>query len=312
MVQRKKGSLPVYTLEIFRTKTSGKPNKADLSPAFFIGKLEKALHSLSFASTPHRHDCYFILFVTRGGGEHIIDGQHFDIKPFSTFFMAPGQVHSWSFNADIEGFFLYFKLDFYSNYVRERHLIKFPMFQAASASSYVQLDASVDENLVVMFSDMVNEYQTKAIGWNEVIQNGLDTLFIRMARYSKMGDAMKGSMTASIQIRNFLALIEAHFKTMKLPNEYATKMYISPKYLNALCKKCVNKTATALIQERVIREAKRYLAYSEMNIKQIARELGFKDFFYFMRSFKKLTGVTPDQYRKSIVHEPSTGCEDTI
>lgn len=312
MAKRKKTDLPVYTLEIFHNRVSDKPEKADFKSSFFIGKLEEALQSLSFASTPHRHDCYFVLFITKGGGEHIIDGQHFDIKPFSTFFMAPGQVHSWSFSPDIEGFFLYFKLDFYSNYVRERHLIKFPMFQAATASSYVQLDASVEKDLAVVLSDMLNEYHNKAIGWNEVIQNGLDTLFIRMARYGKMGDVMKGPMTVSIQIRNFLTLIESHYKTLKLPSEYAIKMHISPKYLNALCKKCVGKTATALIQERVIREAKRYLAYSEMNIKQIARELGFNDFSYFMRSFKKLTGATPDQYRKSLVHTQSTGCENTI
>src|SRR5690606_22719211 len=68
-------------------------------------------------------------------------------------------------------------------------------------------------------------------------------------------------------------------------------------HLNTLCRQSVKRTVTELIHERIILEAKRQLAYTDWGVKKIADNIGFKDSSYFLRLFKKKTGITPDQLR---------------
>ena len=48
-----------------------------------------------------------------------------------------------------------------------------------------------------------------------------------------------------------------------------------------------------------VAEARRLLGESDLPIKQIARELGYSDVYFFSRQFRKLTGAPPALYRKS-------------
>jgi AraC-like DNA-binding protein len=56
---------------------------------------------------------------------------------------------------------------------------------------------------------------------------------------------------------------------------------------------------------RVLLESKRLLYFSSLSVKEIGYELGFEDDSYFVRFFKRLTGLTPAQLR-------SGGSESTI
>lgn len=79
--------------------------------------------------------------------------------------------------------------------------------------------------------------------------------------------------------------IEAHFKTSKM------QLY---RKLKAVTGWSVN----SLIREVRITEAKKLLKNPEMNISEIAYQLGFSDPLYFSKYFKKEVGVAPVQFRK--------------
>lgn len=301
---RKKTDLPVYTIKTFQRSPG--------SVHFEMGTMEESVGRFNFASTPHRHDCFFIMFVTRGSGTHTIDTQEYPIKRFACFLMLPGQVHSWSFSDDIKGFYFHFTLEFYKSYVRERHIEKFPYLRMLTLDSYVQFDPKIEQGLEAMITDMYAEFNARKIGWEDILRNSLDSLIIRMARYSRSDVNIQGTLSTVTHIRSLQTLIERHFHELKLPSDYAKMMNVTPKHLNALCKSSLNKTVTELIQERTIVEAKRHLAYTEKTIKQIATELGFSDLSYFMRYFKKQTKNTPDQFRKSVGYVPSVEVEGVL
>jgi AraC family transcriptional regulator, transcriptional activator of pobA len=61
----------------------------------------------------------------------------------------------------------------------------------------------------------------------------------------------------------------------------------------------VGKTVAQLIDEQIILEAKRYLLATPNQVKDIAWDLGYEDVSYFIRFFKKHTGLTPDAFRKN-------------
>ena len=98
-------------------------------------------------------------------------------------------------------------------------------------------------------------------------------------------------------------MIEAHYREIKLPKEYADLLFVTPNYLNALSQELLGKTAGELIRDRVLLEAKRLLTNSaSITVSEVATELNFQDNSYFNRFFKKYAKVTPDEFRKQLVH----------
>ena len=101
----------------------------------------------------------------------------------------------------------------------------------------------------------------------------------------------------SLILRNFRRLIEDHFKTVKLPKDYAGMLYITPNHLNALCKDHMGISAGEVIRNRIILEAKRLLINFDLSVGDIAQELNFPDNSYFVKFFKKYTHTTPEAFR---------------
>lgn len=72
---------------------------------------------------------------------------------------------------------------------------------------------------------------------------------------------------------------------------------MSESRLTELCRRFANQSPKRLIFERVSREARRLLLYSEQSINQIALDLGYKDPAYFARFFNRMMGCSPTQFR---------------
>lgn len=146
---------------------------------------------------------------------------------------------------------------------------------------------------------MVRESQVTEVGRDEILHNYLDIFLLRLARRYEQPGAVPSSPTLTLQVRKLEGLIEANFRTLKQPRDYADLMNVTPKHLNDICKRGLNKTISELIQERLLLEIKRLLTYSSTTtIKELADTLGFHDKSYLMRFFKKHTGLTIDQFRE--------------
>jgi AraC-like DNA-binding protein len=145
---------------------------------------------------------------------------------------------------------------------------------------------------------MIRESQLTEPGRDEILHNYLDIFLLRLARqYQKPGSELN-SPTLTLQVQKLEALIEGNFRTLKQPRDYAELMHVTPKHLNDICKRGLNKTISELIQERLLLEIKRLLTYnSTATIKSLVHTLGFHDQSYLMRFFKKHTGMTIDQFR---------------
>lgn len=80
---------------------------------------------------------------------------------------------------------------------------------------------------------------------------------------------------------------------------YADKLCVSAKYLSRVIRQSSGRTPSQLIQERVVLEAKSMLATSAMTVRQIADALNFSSDNQFCQYFKKQSGLTPMEYRKT-------------
>src|SRR5204863_513833 len=127
-----------------------------------------------------------------------------------------------------------------------------------------------------------SEHQT---GWDQKIRALLNILYIELSRVGGQKRNNTNPHYLAI-VRNFEDLINENYKRLHFAGEYASKLNISEKHLNRVTRNALNKTSTGLIAERIIVEAKRLLIQGEMNITEIAEELGYEDKGYFARFFK--------------------------
>ena len=98
---------------------------------------------------------------------------------------------------------------------------------------------------------------------------------------------------------DFIELLSRHYRRERELGFYADKLCITPKYLSALVKELTGKTALDIIEEYAITECKALLLSTKMSIQQISDELNFSSQSVFGKYFKRLTGMSPKEYRRS-------------
>ena len=95
----------------------------------------------------------------------------------------------------------------------------------------------------------------------------------------------------------FLYLVQTHYKTQRGLEFYAEKLCVTPKHLSKVIKAASGKLPGELIDEYVTLEAKALLKSTNMTIQQISEELNFPDQSFFGKYFKRITGMSPKEYK---------------
>lgn len=249
----------------------------------------------------HRHDFYATILFTKGSGMHEIDFQKYDVSAGSLFFMSPGQVHSWELSADIEGFIFFCLQDFYELHYVNQKLRNFPFFGSVSFPRKLQLEPAELDHTVNLMLALQEEYHSQHMMKNSLMLSLMSQIFIQSNRqFSRDSDhsASPSSLSYFKHYQDFERLVEAHFTKEKSIAFYAGLLNISPKHLNRITQTVVQKTATDVMTERVILEAKRMLMYLDESLVEIAFRLGYEEYSYFVRVFRKTSGMTPTQFIK--------------
>lgn len=116
-----------------------------------------------------------------------------------------------------------------------------------------------------------------------------------MARFLK--DAQPKAEINDDRIQKVLSYIRKNiYKTIDI-DSLAAISCLSKDHFIRLFKKEVNNTPLQYINQKKIEKAQLILITDSMPVKNISYLLAYEDHSYFNRLFKKLTGVTPQQYR---------------
>lgn len=156
------------------------------------------------------------------------------------------------------------------------------------------------ESYRTLFSVLREEFNNTGTGQEEMLRILLKRFIIKCTRLGNRQIVQNGENQAEIDlIRKFNVLVEEHFKTKKAVHEYAELMYKSPKTIANIFGKNSDKTPLEVIHSRIIIEAKRLLLYTDKTSKEIGMELGYSDPAQFSKLFKKRTGITTTEFKKT-------------
>lgn len=265
----------------------------------YINTFKKHLKQHSFIESLHRHDFYVLVLFTKGSGVHKIDFDAFEIKRGSLFLMQPGQIHSWELSKDIEGYIVFYSQEIYNLHFGAKKIENYLFFQSSKNNPEIVLNPKEIEYIIPFFDLMMTEHETNNIYKKDKILNLLDCIHIEILSIYNHSNEHEVHVY-NYKLKEFEILLEKNYKLEKSPSFYANSMSITLKHLNRISKTVLNKTVTELIARRIILESKRILVEKKKTIAQIADELGYEDYSYFSKLFKKHAGITPKEFLKQI------------
>ncbi len=266
---------------------------------FLIQRFDEYLQEHENLRLLHRHDFYHLILFTKGSGSHAIDFEAFPVQPFQIYFMIPGQVHSWDFTGEVEGYVVNFSSDFFQSFLlRPDYLETFSFFNGIARDSVINLPEAIHELLVNQFEQLLSKHRDASLLRIDQLKVLLLDLFFSVESYAVTKATLSLTNYNYIILKNYQKLIDKNFLTMRLPMEYAKLLFVTPNHLNALCKEHLGMQAGELIRNRILLEAKRLLINFGMNISEISYALNFSDNSYFTKFFKKYTKTTPEEFRK--------------
>lgn len=102
---------------------------------------------------------------------------------------------------------------------------------------------------------------------------------------------------------SFLNLIISTYPKERSVSYYSEKLFVTSKYLTAVCKECTGETALGIITKYVVQDIEYLLKCPEKTIKQIANELKFPNLSFFGKYVKRCLGVSPKEYRERILKD---------
>lgn len=272
-----------------------KPNLTAPSELFKIRKVQEILGGTDLKQDLHRHDFFFVLLLKNGSGSHEIDFTPYQVLDNSIFFLRPGQVHQLELKADSTGYLVEFNNAFYHPKDKSSSW----RLRKASNKNYCKLEANRFEKLQDILTNIFREYTTREEGYLDIIKASLEIFFIEFVRQSTNLNIISTNAGSYAQERfeEFLDHMHKHIITQKQVSRYADLMSLSTYQLNEITKAVVGKTSSELINEHIILEARRYLLATPNQVKDIADHLGYEDVSYFIRFFKKHTGLSPEAFR---------------
>jgi len=287
-------SISVLHINLFQSEKN--------APDFYFNTLRNHLvSSHKHIEKPHRHDFYVTVIFTKGTGTHEIDFQKYDVSEGSLFFLSPGQVHSWELSPDTDGYIFFFSQPYYEMHYVNQKLKNFPFFNSPSFPRKLQLESDDLVNMTRLFEAIGSEHESQNVMKQGFILSLISQIYIQSVREFSKGDEKTSATSVSYfkHYQDFENLLEDSFSSQKSISFYASQLNISAKHLNRITQTVMQKTASEIITERVILEAKRMLIYLDEGLVEIAFRLGYEEYSYFARMFRKNTGITPSQFIKN-------------
>lgn len=240
---------------------------------------------------PHRDDYYIFSMVVAGQVSAMVDFKKIDLTGCQGIIVAPWQVHAPVVGpAFPDAWLLFVAAEHISDSVRQK-IERYTLLSQPIGFTPRQVD-----DLKALFRMLYeNAYGDICLS---AIATTVAEIFCGAISISE--SAHSSSRYTSLVVR-LKRLIDLHIAECRRPADYASMLNVSRVYLNEAVKAVTGVSAGEFIRSHAVLSAKRMLVHTDLDINQIAEELGYDDTSYFSRMFKKETGLTPSEFRENLV-----------
>ena len=248
----------------------------------------------------HKIGFYLIFLVTENEGVYNLNFKDYHFKKATLFTLRKDSIHKFYKNK-AKGVLLVFTENFIVNHSNKLEASKiFLLFNEMLASQKLQLN-EVDYNEIIVLINLIKE---EYFGVNDnyspnIVRGLVQVIITKLFRIKSKDNFIFDKKKYLSTFMDFQELVEKNCFKYKKVTFFADKMGITTKTLNNVTQRVVHKSAKSVINDIVIIHSKRLIINSQNSLTEIAYKIGFDEPTNFFKYFKKYTGVSPSQFRKT-------------
>ncbi len=140
--------------------------------------------------------------------------------------------------------------------------------------------------------------EEELVDYLKAVRKKLDEAGGRAGEPEREGEDRYTSSNAIV--REVMSFIQANYASNISLQDIADHFHVSSGYISGMIKSKTGKNFTEHLAGLRIREAQRLLAETNRSVDSIAETVGYSDYSYFSKVFKKITGMTPAAFRRRL------------
>jgi len=249
----------------------------------------------------YKSEYFGVMLMEEGSSYYSVGDYRYELHKGDILFTVPEEIfkiHYMSKDVKVKHFFftLQMVIDAGFNY-RTNDIIK-------SFSTHPSYLIKGEEKLYLRLRNYVddlaalNDIRNPMHYANEMIWHLFSVIMYEIEEFFRQSKSKRTtSSREEVITTEFYSLVQAYYKQNHDVTFYADKLSISRKYLTKVIKNTMGRTPKDIINQVILIEAKVMLKQPGVHISLVADELHFKDTTTFSKFFKKMTAVSPSDYR---------------
>ena len=226
-----------------------------------------------------------LLWFTRGQGRITVAGSTRGYGAHNAIFIPANVMHGFEVSPQVFGTALFFGRS------SDATLPAQPLhLRIRDTAPQMELNATLDA--------ILRENESGKPAHARATRHHLGLLGVWLERQAALSETAKPDATRRLAAR-YTALLERDFRSGKMVSHFAEELGVTPTHLTRVCNQACGRSASTLLHERVLFEARKLLIESETPVNRIAQSLGFRSPAYFTRAFQHMTGQTPTAFRRA-------------
>lgn len=244
----------------------------------------------------HWHGVTELLYIQKGRFVLSLDNKEYILQEGDLCYIAEGVLHG-----GVPEDCVYECLCFQSgNLLKHSSLIGDYLKDVENSDTFIQpIFTQVQADILRCASRMFAAIRSKQPGWELLALAGLYEFYGMVIQQNyRQAPIDPAAFNRIQQIKLALEYIEHNFQKPITLEQLAKVAGLSPKYFCRHFRNTLQKTPIDYLNHYRIVHARQLLETSKLSIVEVADACGYNDRSYFVRSFKKYTGITPNQYIK--------------
>lgn len=237
---------------------------------------------------PKGYPKYHYLQTEKGCGIIHVQGKEYRLNPDEGLLIAPFIRHYY-YSADS---------DWYTSFITFTGTIENSIPQILDNRQIIFVEKELGRQLGSLISDIIKKYEASPV----------DTRIISLNCYNILLHLSNGVYTKDLMneplykryVEPVLKEIEKNYFKPLTVQTLSSQVYITPQYLSRLSQRFLGCSVYEYLTTYRINKAKEFLLiHQRMDVQEIAARTGFSDSSHFIAMFRKMTGVTPLEFRKT-------------
>lgn len=273
---------------------------------FYIGKY----YHTNFSDLKiHTHDFIEIVYVYDGKGYHIYNNVTYPVSKGELYIINSRTPHCFyptdkSNSEHLVVYNLCFLPEFISSInihlpilveLTDIMLYKSLYPDEIIYSPDLKLSGSMRTEIEQLYEKMYLEFTSKGINYVELLRLSLCELLLKIHRFYQQNHASPESAVIKYRhqlIPDCIQYLRENYSKKVTIEELSNNFFLSKSYLSSLFKKATGSGVVEYLQHIRIERACELLTNTTLSITEISTQVGYTDYRFFNKSFKKITGVT--------------------